>query len=117
MSANSSLVSSSVISPDPLVIISDSGIISKIDYTETSRADGENKPFHHNPVPKEIGLSILAGSGPYCPNIIQLLDWEDFPEYYIMVLEHPLAYIDLEKLLRFRGVLNEIEAVDHVVGC
>ncbi|TRZ04083.1 hypothetical protein DNTS_011834 [Danionella cerebrum] len=186
------LESSPVISPDPSVIISESGIISEIDSAATSRADDEKDSLwfsakeefiessvssaagyspeaellsaahtdnifsryqvfeklgaggfgsvfaavhcqdglkvalkfvhktsdteyiyvahHRNPVPKEIGLSIMAASCLYCPNIIQLLDWEDFPDYYIMVLERPLPCMDLDKFLRFRGVLSEREA-------
>ncbi|TRY86403.1 hypothetical protein DNTS_025359, partial [Danionella cerebrum] len=192
VSGDSSLVSSPVISPDPSVIISDSGIISEIDSAVTSRADDKKDSswfsaeeefiessvssaagyspdtdipaaahtdnifsryqvfeklgaggfgsvfaavhcqdglkvalkfvhktpdteyiyvaHHRNPVPKEIGLSIMAASGLYCPDIIQLLDWEDFPDYYIMVLERPLPCMDLDKFLRFRGVLSEREA-------
>ncbi|XDV31104.1 hypothetical protein PO909_033867, partial [Leuciscus waleckii] len=37
----------------------------------------------------KIGLLILANKGPRVPQIIQLLDWVEEPEQYIMILELP----------------------------
>ncbi|XP_039525687.1 serine/threonine-protein kinase pim-2-like [Pimephales promelas] len=48
--------------------------------------DIEDNP---EPVPLEIGLLILANKGPRVPEIIQLLDWDEEPNRYIMVLEFP----------------------------
>ncbi|CAM4730636.1 unnamed protein product [Leuciscus chuanchicus] len=60
------------------------------------------------PVPREIGLLILANKGPRDPHIIQLLDWEKQAEQYIMVLERPAPSEDLLSFLdRYRGTIEE----------
>ncbi|XDV53845.1 hypothetical protein PO909_022255, partial [Leuciscus waleckii] len=60
------------------------------------------------PVPREIGLLILANKGPRDPHIIQLLDWEKQAEQYIMVLERPAPSEDLLSFLdRYRGHIEE----------
>ncbi|XP_021322142.2 serine/threonine-protein kinase pim-3 [Danio rerio] len=60
----------------------------------------ENEPYislpdHANPVPLEVALTLLANQGPSCKNIIQLLDWEDHHDQYIMVLERPSPCMDM----------------------
>lgn len=40
-------------------------------------------------MPLEVGLQMLATEGENCPEIIQLLDWQDHPDNYVMVLECP----------------------------
>ncbi|XP_056094925.1 serine/threonine-protein kinase pim-2-like [Rhinichthys klamathensis goyatoka] len=60
------------------------------------------------PVPTEIGLLILANKGPRVPQIIQLLDWEEEPKQYIMVLERPVPCEDLVGFLdRHKGTIEE----------
>ncbi|KAL1270628.1 hypothetical protein QQF64_029644 [Cirrhinus molitorella] len=48
-----------------------------------------NVPGHPAPLPLEIGLLLLVNKESRVPEIIQLLDLQDQPERYIMVLEHP----------------------------
>ncbi|CAM4534913.1 unnamed protein product [Leuciscus chuanchicus] len=63
---------------------------------------------HPEPVPQEIGLLILANKGPWVPQIIQLLDWVEEPEQYIMVLELPTPCENLFEFLdRHKGTLEE----------
>ncbi|CAM4735968.1 unnamed protein product [Leuciscus chuanchicus] len=63
---------------------------------------------HPEPVPQEIGLLILANKGPWVPQIIQLLDWVEEPERYIMVLELPTPCENLFEFLdRHEGTLEE----------
>ncbi|XP_077065311.1 uncharacterized protein pimr108 [Siphateles boraxobius] len=52
-------------------------------------------PCHSKPLPLEVALLILANRGPSVPEIIQLLDWQDQHDYYIMVLERPSPCEDL----------------------
>ncbi|XP_039531938.1 serine/threonine-protein kinase pim-1-like [Pimephales promelas] len=53
-----------------------------------------NIPHHATPVPLEIGLLTIVNTGPKVKEIIDLLDWQDQPDRYIMVLERPPHYID-----------------------
>ncbi|CAM4725729.1 unnamed protein product [Leuciscus chuanchicus] len=63
---------------------------------------------HPEPVPQEIGLLILANKGPRVPQIIQLLDWVEEAERYIMVLELPTPCENLFEFLgRHKGTLEE----------
>ncbi|XDV14794.1 hypothetical protein PO909_014982 [Leuciscus waleckii] len=65
-------------------------------------------PGHPAQVPLEVGLSILANRGPKVKEIIELLDWQDQPDQYIMVLEHPSPCKDLLDFLNHHdGSLNE----------
>ncbi|KAG1935834.1 serine/threonine-protein kinase pim-2-like [Pimephales promelas] len=46
-------------------------------------------PGHPTPVPLEVGLLTAVNRGPKVKEIIELLDWQDQPDQYIMVLERP----------------------------
>nr|XP_021334014.1 serine/threonine-protein kinase pim-2-like [Danio rerio] len=48
-------------------------------------------------VPLEVGLMYLVSTGPYVPQIIQLLDWYETPSQYTLVLERPNSCMDLQK--------------------
>ncbi|KAK9951988.1 hypothetical protein ABG768_017856 [Culter alburnus] len=60
-------------------------------------------PDHPNPLPKEIALTILANKGPSAPEIIRLLDWQDCPDHFVMVLECPSPCEDLVQFMRRHG--------------
>ncbi|KAG1929527.1 serine/threonine-protein kinase pim-2 [Pimephales promelas] len=65
-------------------------------------------PGHPAPVPLEVGLLTLANSGPKVSEIIELLDWQDQPDRYIMVLERPAPCTDLwEYWNDHEGILHE----------
>ncbi|XP_067249941.1 serine/threonine-protein kinase pim-1-like [Chanodichthys erythropterus] len=65
-------------------------------------------PDHPNPLPIEIALTILANKGPSVPEIIRLLDWQDHPDHFVMVLECPSPCEDLVQFMkRHGGRLNE----------
>ncbi|XP_050973137.1 serine/threonine-protein kinase pim-2-like [Labeo rohita] len=55
------------------------------------------------PLPMEVALLILANEGPRVPQIIQLLDWKDLGEYYIMILERPIPCEDLFDFVQRHG--------------
>ncbi|XP_039543740.1 serine/threonine-protein kinase pim-2-like [Pimephales promelas] len=65
-------------------------------------------PGHPAPVPLEVGLLTLANSGPKVSEIIELLDWQDQPDRYIMVLERPTPCTDLWEFWNDHdGILQE----------
>ncbi|KAM3661209.1 serine/threonine-protein kinase pim-1-like [Ammospiza maritima maritima] len=73
----------------------------------------------------EIVLMEKVGSG--CHSIIQLLDWFELPDSFVLVLERPERSRDLLELLREQQFLSEeaarwlfwqvLEAVWHCTAC
>lgn len=67
--------------------------------------------FHFHPVlqagygqlPIEIALMIIANTKPTFPNILQLLEWYDEPEDYIMITERPEPCEDLAGFCKKHG--------------
>ncbi|XP_030804773.1 LOW QUALITY PROTEIN: serine/threonine-protein kinase pim-1-like [Camarhynchus parvulus] len=76
-------------------------------------------------VPMEIVLMEKVRSG--CYNIIQLLDWFELPDSFVLVMERPEAWQDLPQFLLEHGLLSEeaarwlfvqvLEAVRHCTAC
>ncbi|NXK70591.1 PIM1 kinase, partial [Sylvietta virens] len=76
-------------------------------------------------VPMEIVLMEKVGSG--CHNIIQLLDWFELPNSFLLVMEHPEKCQDLMDFLFEHDFLNEegarwlfrqvLDAVAHCTAC
>ncbi|XP_053817644.1 myosin light chain kinase 3-like isoform X1 [Vidua chalybeata] len=76
-------------------------------------------------VPMEIVLMEKVGSG--CRSIIQLLDWFELPDSFVLVLERPERSQDLLQLLQQQEFLSEeaarwlfcqvLEAVRHCTAC
>ncbi|RLV63833.1 hypothetical protein DV515_00017866 [Chloebia gouldiae] len=76
-------------------------------------------------VPLEVVLMEKVGSG--CHNIIQLLNWFELPDSFVLVLERPEASLDLLEFLQAQGFLCEeqarwlfcqvLEAVRHCTAC
>ncbi|NWY35887.1 PIM1 kinase, partial [Pheucticus melanocephalus] len=76
-------------------------------------------------VPLEIVLMEKVGSG--CHSIIQLLDWFELPDSFMLVLERPERSRDLLELLQEQQFLSEeaarwlfcqvLEAVWHCTAC
>ncbi|XP_021322109.3 uncharacterized protein isoform X1 [Danio rerio] len=65
-------------------------------------------------VPREVGLMIMMSRGPKVPQVIQLLDWYEAPDRYILVLEHPKSAVSLDQFVSSCG--NKIsEAKARVV--
>ncbi|XP_067293755.1 serine/threonine-protein kinase pim-3-like isoform X1 [Pseudorasbora parva] len=54
---------------------------------------------YSRPIPLEVALQMFANRGPSVPNIIQLLDWQDEPDQYFMVLERPMPCQTLDEFL------------------
>ncbi|KAK9975272.1 hypothetical protein ABG768_023325 [Culter alburnus] len=61
-----------------------------------------------NPTPLEVALQIVANQEPKIPQIVQLLDWKDEADCYIMVLERPMPSQSVDDFLRnYTGVIDE----------
>ncbi|XP_048067242.1 serine/threonine-protein kinase pim-3-like isoform X2 [Megalobrama amblycephala] len=59
-------------------------------------------PDHPEPLPKEVALTILANKGPV-KDIIELLDWQDQQDFYVMVLERLSHSMDVSRLVQGNG--------------
>ncbi|XP_052417194.1 serine/threonine-protein kinase pim-2-like [Carassius gibelio] len=65
-------------------------------------------PGHHAPLPSEVALLLLVNKEPRAPEIITLLDWQDQPQRYILVMERPSPCKDLWDYVMLQGgFLNE----------
>ncbi|XP_073692729.1 serine/threonine-protein kinase pim-1-like [Garra rufa] len=64
-------------------------------------------PGHPKRLPMEIGLTFMANQGPSVPQIIKLLDWQDDPDHYVMVLERPMPSMSLFSFMKLRQRLTE----------
>ncbi|XP_016100989.1 serine/threonine-protein kinase pim-1-like [Sinocyclocheilus grahami] len=76
--------------------------------TKTQHTECIFFPDHPVPLPKEIALTILANKGPSVPEIIRLLDWQDHPDHFVMVLECSSPCENLVEFMRCHsGSLDE----------
>ncbi|KAL6473142.1 hypothetical protein MHYP_G00193300 [Metynnis hypsauchen] len=53
-------------------------------------------PVESKAVPAEVALMQMVNQPPVWKNIIQLIEWFDEPDRYILVLEHPDPCVDLQ---------------------
>ncbi|KAL0189153.1 hypothetical protein M9458_016252, partial [Cirrhinus mrigala] len=64
-------------------------------------------PGHPKRLPLEIGLTLMANQGPSVAQIIKLLDWQDDPYHYVMVLERPMPSMSLFSFVKLQQRLQE----------
>ncbi|XP_036446367.1 serine/threonine-protein kinase pim-3-like [Colossoma macropomum] len=68
-------------------------------------------PVEPKAVPVEVDLLQMMNQPPICKNIIQLIEWFDEPDHYILVLERPDPCMDLESFTdEFEGSIDEDRA-------
>ncbi|RXN06908.1 serine threonine- kinase pim-2-like protein [Labeo rohita] len=75
-----------------------------------------NKKFflidgYSKPLPLEVALLILASQDPPVPEIVELLDWDVEPDHYILVLERPMSFVELNWF-----VLRQIMSLEEDVA-
>ncbi|KAA0705137.1 Serine/threonine-protein kinase pim-3 [Triplophysa tibetana] len=58
-----------------------------VKYVDKNNTDYISIPGYAKPIPREIALLILANDGDNVPEIVQLLEWQDFEKHYVMVLD------------------------------
>ena len=51
-------------------------------------------------MPVEVALLQTMGQPPACKNVVQLIEWFDEPQRYILILERPDPCVDLESYLQ-----------------
>ncbi|XP_043099128.1 serine/threonine-protein kinase pim-1-like [Puntigrus tetrazona] len=73
-------------------------------------------PGHPNRLPLEIGLTLMANKGPSAPQIIQLLDWEEETDHYIMVMERPSPCMDLLSFMELHGGISRARGARSSCG-
>ncbi|KAG1952453.1 aurora kinase [Pimephales promelas] len=83
--------------------------------TKTEHTECIFIPDHPKPLPKEVALTILASKGPRVPEIIRLLDWQDRPDHFVMVLECPSPCEDLIRFMKRHGGRLDEEKVRHIM--
>ncbi|RXN31162.1 serine threonine- kinase pim-2-like protein [Labeo rohita] len=58
-----------------------------------------NKKFlidgYSKPLLLEVALLILASQDPLVSEIVKLLDWDVEPDHYVLVLERPMSFVQL----------------------
>ncbi|TSK17925.1 Serine/threonine-protein kinase pim-2 [Bagarius yarrelli] len=85
-------------------------------YAGIRKTDGK-KLGDTNKLPVEVALMELVSKPPRCPHIIELLEWFDSLNFYILVLEWPEPCIDLFKYCE-NNVLpdNVVKYIIHQVA-
>uniref|UniRef100_A0A8C1BUR3 non-specific serine/threonine protein kinase n=1 Tax=Cyprinus carpio carpio TaxID=630221 RepID=A0A8C1BUR3_CYPCA len=84
-------------------------------YAATRLDDGQ-KDGCSKPLPLEVALQILANEGPRVEEIIQLLDWRVESDHYILVLERPVPFEELNWFLLQQMVTIQ-EDVARIIMC
>ncbi|KAL6485281.1 hypothetical protein MHYP_G00073260 [Metynnis hypsauchen] len=73
------------------------------------------QPDESNAVLVEVALMQMMSQLTICKNIIQLIEWFDEPDRYILVLERPDPCVDLESFIDHLGDYAEEEVVRAVM--
>lgn len=69
------------------------------------------QPGYPAPLPRQVGLHLLACQGDVVHEILQLVDWQEFPDRLVMVLERPSPCEGLDEFLASKGgELDELSA-------
>ncbi|KAF5904490.1 serine/threonine-protein kinase pim-3-like, partial [Clarias magur] len=74
-----------------------------IKYVSKQKLDEQLDMTGCGSVPIEIALMIIANKEPSCSKILQMLDWYDEPEQYVMILERPDPCKDLDEFCKEHG--------------
>ncbi|XP_053490155.1 serine/threonine-protein kinase pim-1-like isoform X3 [Ictalurus furcatus] len=87
------------------------GLPVAIKYVSKQKVDEKLEINGQGWLPIEIALMIMVNTEPSCSNILQMLEWYDDPEYYVMILERPKPCEDLANFCqKHDGPLTESTA-------
>ncbi|XP_017343901.1 probable serine/threonine-protein kinase MARK-A isoform X2 [Ictalurus punctatus] len=87
------------------------GIFSYV-YAGVRTEDGK-EPGETQELPVEVALMKMMSRPPRCSNVVELLEWFDIAEQYVMVLERPSPCMNLYKFIELQeGRLSEAQARD-----
>ncbi|XP_056597985.1 uncharacterized protein LOC130415964 [Triplophysa dalaica] len=78
-------------------------VVKVVEKTKDIIEDYINIPGHPEPLPRQLGLHTLACEGENVPVIVQFLDWQDYSDHYLMVLERPSPCEDVNSFVKRRG--------------
>ncbi|KAA0704528.1 Serine/threonine-protein kinase pim-3 [Triplophysa tibetana] len=85
-------------------------VVVKYLYT-TERVDYISIPGYPEPLPRQVGLHMLACQGDDVPELVQLVDWQEYPDRFVMVLERPSTFEALDVFVASKGgELDELSA-------
>ncbi|KAL0164395.1 hypothetical protein M9458_040148, partial [Cirrhinus mrigala] len=62
-----------------------------------------------------VALAVILNREPNCPHIIELLDWQDDPDCYLMVMECPKPSMDLGKFLKCSGGVISEQVAQYIM--
>ncbi|KAA0719405.1 Serine/threonine-protein kinase pim-2 [Triplophysa tibetana] len=74
-----------------------------VEKTKEIMEDYINIPGHPEPLPRQLGLHMLACEGENVPVIVKFLDWQDYSDHYLMVLERPSPCEDVNSFVKRTG--------------
>ncbi|KAI5102116.1 serine/threonine-protein kinase pim-1-like isoform X3, partial [Silurus meridionalis] len=62
-------------------------------------------------LPVEVALLEMVSKAPHCRNVVELLEWFDAPDYFIMILERPIPCMNLYQFCKHNNFcLSELVA-------
>ncbi|XP_060758999.1 serine/threonine-protein kinase pim-2-like, partial [Neoarius graeffei] len=60
-------------------------------------------PLEKKILPLEVVLMEIVSKPPCCKNVMELLEWFEMPDFFILVLERPVPCMDLQKFCAFNN--------------
>ncbi|KAF7704148.1 hypothetical protein HF521_021220 [Silurus meridionalis] len=68
-------------------------------------------PGETHSLPVEVALLEMVSKAPHCRNVVELLEWFDAPDYFIMILERPIPCMNLYQFCKHNNFcLSELVA-------
>ncbi|KAI7808982.1 putative serine/threonine-protein kinase pim-1-like, partial [Triplophysa rosa] len=101
---------------NPFFCFVDQVAVKIVDKTDDVIEDYINIPGYPEPLPREVGLQMLACEGVHVPVIIQFLDWQDYSDQYIMVLERPTPCMDVSSFVENNGGSVTENTAQYIMG-
>ncbi|KAK3521034.1 hypothetical protein QTP86_007663 [Hemibagrus guttatus] len=78
-------------------------------FAAIRNADGK-QPGDTRSLPLEVALMEMVSKPLRCENTLELIEWFETPDCYVLVLERPIHCIDVSKYLEIHGRLSEVLA-------
>ncbi|XP_042633577.1 uncharacterized protein LOC109071917 [Cyprinus carpio] len=82
---------------------------------KTKRTTYITTAFHPKPLPLEIALAVMVNREPNCQCIIKLLDWQDDPDHYLIVMERLVPSMDMRTFLKCSGGILREQTAQYIM--
>uniref|UniRef100_A0A8C1XM31 non-specific serine/threonine protein kinase n=1 Tax=Cyprinus carpio TaxID=7962 RepID=A0A8C1XM31_CYPCA len=82
---------------------------------KTKRTTYITTAFHPKPLPLEIALAVIVNREPNCQCIIKLLDWQDDPDHYLIVMERLVPSMDMRTFLKCSGGILREQTAQYIM--